>query len=123
MTRWQASISRATRSIPSGTTPSRPGSRPEAIIVGLRLTGQHALTSQARAAMFAAHCHRCRDDLRLDRGCELLCLSKTKPEVRQAGLLIAFEACDLHLCRRARLQFCDQLHPPNHFRHQLTLAT
>src|SRR5664279_164310 len=49
-------------------------------------------------------------------------LREPEPEVGQAGLFIALEACDLHLRRQARLQFRNQLHSPNHLRHQPALA-
>ena len=72
--------------------------------------------------MLAGDPHLRRDDLRLDRGHELLRLSETKPEVGQACLLIAFEACDFHLRRLPGLQLRHQLDPPHQLRHQLTLV-
>jgi predicted transposase YbfD/YdcC len=55
-------------------------------------------------------------------GGELFRLGKPETEVGQASLPVAFEACNLHLRRRARLQFRDQLHVPNHLPHQLILV-
>ena len=52
--------------------------------------------------MLDRHGHLCRDHLSLERRGELLCLGKPEPEVGQASLLIALEACDLHLRRQAR---------------------
>jgi hypothetical protein len=46
----------------------------------------------------------------------------SQPEVGQAGLRIALQPRDLDLRRQARLQFRNQLHSPNHLRHQLTLV-
>ena len=72
--------------------------------------------------MLAGDRHLCRDDLRLDRGRQLFRLGETKPEVGQASLLIALEACDLDLRRLSGLQLRHQLHPPHQLRHQLTLV-
>ena len=72
--------------------------------------------------MLAGNRHLHRDDLRLDRGHELFRLGKTKPEVGQACLLIAFEARDLHLRRLPGLKLRHQLDPPHQLRHQLTLV-
>jgi hypothetical protein len=54
-TRWPASISRAMRSLPSGTTPSRPRSRPDAIMVWRRLTSPlHRNNRPTASTAFAA---------------------------------------------------------------------
>jgi hypothetical protein len=72
--------------------------------------------------MLAGDRHLCRDDLRLNRGQELFRLRKTKPEVSQTCLLIAFEACDLRLRCLPSLKLRHQLDPPHQLRHQLTLV-
>ena len=64
--------------------------------------------------------HLCRDDLRLKGQGELLRLCQTEPEAGQVNLLIALEACSLHLCRLSGLKLRHQLDPPHQFRHQLT---
>jgi hypothetical protein len=66
--------------------------------------------------------HLCRDNLRLEGGGELLRLSETEPEIGQASLLIAFNACHLDLRRLSGLPLRHQLDPPHQFRHQLTLV-
>jgi hypothetical protein len=72
--------------------------------------------------MLTADRHLCRDDFRLEGGGELLRLCETEPEVGQASLLIAFDACDLDLRRLPGLQLPHQLDPPHQFRHQPTLV-
>jgi hypothetical protein len=72
--------------------------------------------------MLAGDRHLRRDDLRLDRGHELFRLGETKPEVGRTGLLIAFEACDLHLRRLPGAKLRHQFDPPNQFHHRLTLV-
>jgi hypothetical protein len=52
---------------------------------------------------------------RLEGGGELLRLCETEPEVGQASLLIAFDACDLDLRRLPVLQLRHQLDPPHQF--------
>ncbi len=84
--------------------------------------GQDALTSHACAATLAGDRDLCRDNLRLDRGCQPFCLRKAKPEIAQTGLLIAFDACDLDLRRLPGLQLRHQFDPPHQFHHQLTLV-
>ena len=111
---WQGQVSR--RRTRSGTSPNRGAERRGV----MTLAGQDASTHHARAATLAHHGHLRRDHLSLEGRCELLRLGKPEPEVGQAGLFIALEACDLHLRRQARLQFCNQLHSPNHLRHRLT---
>ena len=88
----------------------------------MSLAGQPTPASRAGAAMLTGDRHLCRDDLRLDRGGQLLRLCETEPEVGQARLLIAFEACDLHLRRLAGPKLRHQLDPPHQFRHPLTLV-
>jgi hypothetical protein len=63
----------------------------------------------------------CWDDLCLEGGSELLRLCETKPEVGQASLLIAFDACDLDLHRLPGLQLRHQVDPPHQLRQQPTL--
>ena len=58
----------------------------------MALAGQDVPASEACAAILAGNRHLCHDDLRLDRGCQPLCLRETKPKVGQTCLLIAFEA-------------------------------
>jgi hypothetical protein len=82
----------------------------------------NAFTSLAQAAMLAHHAHLRWDHLRLERRCQLLRLREPEPEVGQASLFIALAAGNLHLRRQTRLQFRNQLHSPNHLRHQLTLV-
>jgi hypothetical protein len=72
--------------------------------------------------MLTGNRHLCRDDLCLEGGGELLRLCETKPEVGQASLPIAFDACDLDFCRLPGLQLPHQLDPPHQFHHQLTLV-
>jgi hypothetical protein len=72
--------------------------------------------------MLTSDRHLCRDDLCLEGGGELLRLCETEPEVGQASLLTAFDACDLDLRRHPGLQLRHQLDPPHQFRHQLTLV-
>jgi hypothetical protein len=79
----------------------------------MSLAGQDAPASDAYAAILAGNRHLCRDDLRLDRGCQPFCLCETKPEVGQACLLITFEACDLHLRRLPGLKLRHQFDPPH----------
>ena len=55
--------------------------------------------------MLACDRHLRRDDLRLDRGHELFRLGETKPEVGQACLLSAFDACHLNLRRLPGCKF------------------
>ena len=88
----------------------------------MSLAGQLVLTSHARAAMLPGDRHLRRDDLRLDRSHELFRLGETEPEVGQTGLLIAFEACDLHLRRLPGAKLRYQLDPPHQFYDQLTLV-
>jgi hypothetical protein len=88
----------------------------------MTLAGQDTSTRHAQAATLAHHGHLRRDHLRLNRGGQLLRLREPEPELRQASLLIALEACNLHLRRQARLQLRNQLHPPHQLRHQLNLA-
>jgi hypothetical protein len=73
---------------------------------------------EQRAATLAGDRDLCRDNLRLDRGCQPFCLRKAKPEIAQTGLLIAFDACDLDLRRLPGLQLRHQFDPPHQFRHQ-----
>jgi hypothetical protein len=68
------------------------------------LAGQRTPASRTGAALTSGDRHLCRDDLRLEGGGELLCLCKTELEVRQAGLLIAFDARDLDLPHLPGLQ-------------------
>jgi hypothetical protein len=51
----------------------------------------------------------------LERDYRLLGPRKPEPEVRQAGLLIAFAVCNLHLRRQAELQFRSRLNPDKPF--------
>jgi hypothetical protein len=69
----------------------------------MTFAGQCTSARHTGAAKLADPDHLRRDHLRLKRGCKLLGLRKPEPEVRQAGLLIALEACDLHLRRQAGL--------------------
>jgi hypothetical protein len=89
----------------------------------MSLAGQDAPASDACAAMLTGDRHLCRHDLRLDRGCQTFCLGETKPEVGQACMLIAFEACDLDLRRLPGLKLRHQPDPPHQLWHQLTLVT
>jgi hypothetical protein len=88
----------------------------------MSLAGQEAPASDARAAILAGNRHLCRDDLRLDPGCQPFCLRETKPDVDQTCLLIAFKVCDLHLRRLPGLKLRHQLDPPHQLWHQLTLV-
>jgi hypothetical protein len=88
----------------------------------MTLAGQDASTSQAQAATLAHHRHLRRDHIRLECGGELLRLRQTQTKVGQANLFVALEARKFPLRRQARLQLCNQLHPPHQLRHQLTLV-
>ena len=87
----------------------------------MALAGQPSSTGHAPATTLARHGHLCRHDLSLERRCELLRLIEPKPELGQAGLLIALDASNLGLRHHAGLQLRNQLHPPHQFRHQPTL--
>jgi hypothetical protein len=86
----------------------------------MSLAGQFALTRTCDDARLRPS--PVPDGLRLGRGHELFCLGETKPEVGQTGLLIAFQACDLHLRRLPGAKLRYQLDPPHQFYHKLTLV-
>jgi hypothetical protein len=88
----------------------------------MTFAGQNASASLAPAATITDSGCLHRDHLRLERCCKLLGLRKPEPEVGQANPFIALQPRDLHLRRQAALQFRNQLHSPNHLRHQLILV-
>jgi hypothetical protein len=86
------------------------------------LTGQDVTTSRTGTALLTGDRHLRRNDLRLDRRCQLVRLGETKTEIGHAGLLIASNACDLNLRRLPGFVLCYQLDPPDYLWHQLTLV-
>jgi hypothetical protein len=68
----------------------------------MTLARQHASASRTGTAILAGGRHLRWDDLRLDCGHDLFRLGETKPEVGQAYLLSAFDACNLNLRRLPR---------------------
>jgi hypothetical protein len=86
------------------------------------LTGEHTPTSKAGVAILTGIATCAGTISALDRGCQPFRLHETKPEVRQACLLIAFEAGDLHLRRLPSLKLGHHLDPPHQIWQSLTLV-
>jgi hypothetical protein len=85
--------------------------------------GQYAAAAHAGATTFTQMGHLCRHHLSLQRCRDLLGLFEPQTQLGQVSVFITFDPGDFRLRRHARLQFCNQLHPPQQLHHPLTLVT
>ena len=83
----------------------------------MALTGQPAPARRTAAAL-THRGHLRRNDLGLKRRGQPLRFGEPKPQVSQAGLLVALDADHLSLRHNARPKLRHQLHPPHQIRHQ-----